>query len=71
MFLVQDGHMKAALWSGLLNFCASSKRRNQGIAKKLLEALRQNERGFGTLSSHPLLYWLFFVPLGADQKMST
>ena len=37
----------------ITQLCVSSKHRSQGIAKKLLEALRQNERGFGILSSHP------------------
>lgn len=39
------------LW--ITQFCVSSSFRNQGIAKELLEALRENEHGFGILSSYP------------------
>jgi hypothetical protein len=37
----------------ITQLCVSSKYRSQGISKKLLEALRQKEHGFGILSSHP------------------
>lgn len=37
----------------ITQLCVHSKYRSQGIAKKLLEALRQKERGCGILSSHP------------------
>lgn len=39
------------LW--VTQLCVSNKFRNQGIAKKLLEALRQDECCVGILSSHP------------------
>lgn len=39
------------LW--VTQLCVSISYRNQGVAKKLLETLREDERGFGILSSHP------------------
>jgi predicted GNAT family acetyltransferase len=47
---VYEGDRKM-LW--ITQLCVSSDFRNKGIAKKLLETLRQDERGFGILSSHP------------------
>jgi GNAT superfamily N-acetyltransferase len=47
---VYEGEGKM-LW--ITQLCVSSDFRNQGIAKKLLETLLQEERGFGILSSHP------------------
>lgn len=36
----------------ITQLCVSSKYRNQGVAKKLLETLRRKAHGFGILSSH-------------------
>ncbi len=36
----------------ITQLCVSGAYRSQGIAKKLVEALRENERGMGVLSSH-------------------
>ncbi|KAI9819308.1 MAG: hypothetical protein M1827_007465 [Pycnora praestabilis] len=37
----------------ITQLCVSYRYRNQGIAKRLLETLREKECGFGILSSHP------------------
>lgn len=46
---IYDG--RPMLW--ITQLVVSSAHRNQGLAKKLLEELREKERGFGILSSHP------------------
>lgn len=53
MSLVHDGVYEGRPMVWITQLCVSSEYRNQGIAKKLLEALRQKERAFGILSSHP------------------
>jgi predicted GNAT family acetyltransferase len=45
----KPGHQ--ILW--ITQLCVSSKYRNQGIAKKMLDSLRDNEEAVGILSSHP------------------
>ena len=54
------------LW--ITQLCVSSEYRNRGIAKELLEALREGERGFGILSSHPFAILAFLRVFGREPE---